>query len=162
MVITLPIIVLLTALLLLSASFSATEAAMLAINKVRLRHLAEQGHRGAQLTFTLLTQMDQVIGTLLLANNLVNVAISAIGSWIFVTRFGAEKGLLIATGVIAVVLLFLIAKFVIRLVIRLLLSGLVIMIMLIVTTVGWWNGWFASSSSHKTPRPAASRRANSR
>ena len=64
--------------------------------------------------------------------------------------------------VIAVVLLFLITKFVIRMVIRLLLSGLVIATLFIVAAFGWWNGWFTSSSSHKTPRPAASRRANSR
>ena len=64
--------------------------------------------------------------------------------------------------VIAVVLLFLIAKFVIRMVIRLLLSGLVIATLLTVAAFGSWNGWFTSSSSHKTPRPAATRRANSR
>jgi CBS domain containing-hemolysin-like protein len=92
-------------LLALSASLSAAEAAMLSINKVRLRHLMEQGHRGAQLTFTLLTQLDHVIGTLLVANNLVNVAISAVGAWIFIELFGSERGLLLATLVVTSVLL---------------------------------------------------------
>ena len=78
---------------------------MLSINKVRLRHLMEQGHRSAQLTFTLLTHLDRVIGTLLIANNIVNVAISAIGSWIFVTLFGPQQGLVLATVVITVILL---------------------------------------------------------
>ena len=64
--------------------------------------------------------------------------------------------------VIAIALLFLIAKFVFRLVIRLFLSGLVILALLLVAAFGWWNGWFTSSPAHKTPRPAASRRANSR
>ena len=102
---TLSIFVLLSVLLVLSASFSATEAAMLSINKVRLRHLVEQGHRSAHLTFGLLTKLDHVIGTLLVANNLVNVAISAIASWLFVTRFGSERGLAIATLVVTTVLL---------------------------------------------------------
>lgn len=106
MVVTLPILIILIVLMVLSASFSAAEAAMLSINKVRLRHLVEQGHRGAQLTFGLLTQLDRVIGTLLVANNLVNVAIAAIGSWIFVSRFGPREGLAIATAVTTVLLLF--------------------------------------------------------
>lgn len=78
---------------------------MLSINKVRLRHLVEQGNRSAQLTYDLLTRLDRVIGTLLIANNVVNVAISAIGSWLFVTAFGPEEGLVIATIILTTVLL---------------------------------------------------------
>ena len=100
------IVVLLGVLLALSAVCSATEAALLSVNKVRLRHLLEQGDARARLTFGLLTQLDRVIGTLLVANNLVNVTISAIGAWICVTLFGAERGLVIATvGTTAVLLL---------------------------------------------------------
>lgn len=88
-----------------SATVSASEAALLSVNKVRLRHAVEQGHRGARLTYHLLTQLDHMIGTLLVANNLVNVAISAISSWIFVSLLGSERGLLAATGVVTVVLL---------------------------------------------------------
>jgi CBS domain containing-hemolysin-like protein len=105
MVVTVPIVILLAALLLLSALFSASEAAMLSINKVRLRHLVEQGNRSATVTFGLLTQLDRVIGTLLVANNLVNVAISAIAAWIFVSLFGSERGLAIATGTVTATLL---------------------------------------------------------
>ena len=104
-IITFPIAVTLVILLVLSASCSACEAAMLAINKVRLRHEVEQGHRAAQLTFALLTQLDRVIGTLLIANNLLNVTISAIGSWIFVTHFGPQRGLVFATVVTTTILL---------------------------------------------------------
>ena len=100
-----PLLVVLITLLALSASISASEAAMLSINKVRLRHLMEQGHRGARLTFGLLTQLDQVIGALLIANTLVNILISAIGSWICFTLFGSQRGILIATVSITVLLL---------------------------------------------------------
>ncbi len=105
MVITVPLLLFLGALLALSASFSAAEAAMLSINKVRLRHLVEQGNRTARLTFDLLIHLDRLIGTLLIANNLVNVAFSAIASWILVSLFGSEKGLVIATAGLTTILL---------------------------------------------------------
>ena len=105
MVVTFPVAIFLVILLACSALFSAAEAAMLSINKVRLRHLIEQGHHSAQITFRLLTQLDHVIGTLLVANNLVNVAISAIASWIFISVFGSQRGLAIATAVVTTVLL---------------------------------------------------------
>jgi len=107
MAIALPLLILLALLIMLSASFSAMEAAMLSINKVRLRHLMEQGHRGARATFRLLTQLDHVIGALLVANNVVNVAISAIATSIFIALFGSQTGLAIATIVVTVVLLLL-------------------------------------------------------
>ena len=105
MVVALPVLFLLAGLLGLSALCSATEAAVLSVNKVRLRHLMEQGHRGARLTFDLLTHLDRVIGTLLIVNNLANVAISAVASWVFVTMFGFEQGLAVATVVVAATLL---------------------------------------------------------
>jgi Mg2+/Co2+ transporter CorB len=107
MVVAAPIFVALAALLFCSASISAMEAAILSINKVRLRHLSEQGHRGAQLTFRLLSQLDRVIGTLLVANNVVNVAITAISSWLLIELFGSEVGLAIATLLVTIVLLLL-------------------------------------------------------
>ena len=105
MVVALPVFLVLAALLAVSAALSASEAAVLSINKVRLRHLVEQGHRTARLTFELLTHLDRLIGTLLIVNNLVNVAISAIGSWVFLSLLGVERGLWVATGVVTVVLL---------------------------------------------------------
>ena len=103
--ITLPILLLLSILVVFSALFSASEAAMLSINKVRLRHLMEQGHRSAELTFGLLSQLDRVIGTLLVANNAVNVAISSIASWLFVSWLGWEQGLALSTVVVTATLL---------------------------------------------------------
>lgn len=105
MALTLPLLLILGSLLVCSAAFSASEAAFLSVNKVRLRHLLEQGHGGAKRTYELLTQLDRLIGTLLLANNLVNVAFSAIASWILISRFGSERGLAIATAGLTVVLL---------------------------------------------------------
>lgn len=105
MVIAAPLWWLLALLLALSASFSASEAALLSINKVRLRHLTEKGSYSARLTYQLLTQMDRVIGTLLVANNLVNVALSAIISWICVVWLGPERGVVAATAISVTALL---------------------------------------------------------
>ena len=105
MVVALPILVLLGALLAIAALCSASEAAILSINKVRLRHLIEQGNRSAERTYQVLTRLDRAIGTLLIVNNLVTVAISAIGSWVFVTWLGPEEGLVAATVAVTVVLL---------------------------------------------------------
>ena len=57
---------LLAGLLLVSACFSASETAMMAINRYRLRHAAESGHRGAILTQSLLNQTDKLLGVILL------------------------------------------------------------------------------------------------
>ena len=106
MVIALPILLLLGALLAVSALCSATEAAMLSINKVRLRHLIEQGHREARRVFHVLTHLDRAIGTLLIANSLISVAISTISAWIAISTFGKpEEGLAVATLLVTAVLL---------------------------------------------------------
>ena len=91
-------------LVLFSAFFSASEAALIAINKIRLRHLMEQKRRGAGRVYGLISRMDRLIATLLVGNNLVNTAIAAIATYIFTQAFGAGKGLLIATFGITIVL----------------------------------------------------------
>ena len=60
-------------LLLLSGFFSSSETGLMAINKYRLRHLANSGHRGARLAQKLLRRPDRLIGLILLGNNLVNI-----------------------------------------------------------------------------------------
>ncbi len=105
MALDLSLVLVLLVLLGVSAACSASEAAMLAVNKVRLRHLAEQGGRRAKLLLAMLAHIDRVIATLLVANNLVNVGLSAVGSWLFVTWLGPERGLVAATIVITAVVL---------------------------------------------------------
>ena len=100
-----PLWCLIVVLLFLSASFSAAEAALLSINKVRLRHLVEKNNPSARMVYDLLAHLDRVIGTLLVANSLVNVALSAIASWICIQWFGPERGVIVATAVGVTVLL---------------------------------------------------------
>jgi len=95
---------LLVVLLGCSAFFSGSETGLMAINKYRLRHLANQGHRGAKLAQILLRKPDRLIGLILLGNNLVNITAASIGTVIGIRLFGAN-GVWIASLVITVVVL---------------------------------------------------------
>jgi Mg2+/Co2+ transporter CorB len=59
-------------LLLLSAFFSIAETSMMAVSRLRLRHLAREGSRSARSTLRLLERTDRLLGVILLGNNLVN------------------------------------------------------------------------------------------
>ena len=91
------ILSILSALLLLSAVFSGSEAALLAINKIRLRHLTQQGDKRARVAYSLITRLDRLIATILVCNNLVNVLASVLGTILCVRWFGPEWGVAAAT-----------------------------------------------------------------
>jgi len=88
----------LAVLLLSSAFFSASETAMMAINRYRLRHAAESGVRGAMRTQALLDQTDKLLGVILLGNNLVNSASATLSAVLAIRLFGdGEMVLFVAT-----------------------------------------------------------------
>ncbi len=99
-----PLVLVLIILFAFSAFFSASEAALIALNKVRLRHMIEKKRRGAQRIYRILSRMDKLIATILVGNNLVNTAIATISTIVLVKFFGEEHGLLFATLIITVVL----------------------------------------------------------
>lgn len=89
-------------LLLLSAFFSIAETSMMALNRYRIRALAKTGHRSAQLTGQLLARTDRLLAMVLIGNNLVNAAASALVTAIAITRFGNNRTVLfLATSMIA-------------------------------------------------------------
>jgi len=100
----LPLLVTLGTLLIFTALFSMSEAAFLALNKVRLRHLMQRGSPSAKLAYQLLTQLDQLITTILVGNNIINVAISVLATLVGLHLFG-ERGPLIAGAFVTVLLL---------------------------------------------------------
>lgn len=99
---------LLAGLLFLSACFSASETAMMAINRYRLRHAAETGHRGAMLTLSLLNRTDKLLGVILLGNNLVNIAAATLATIISIRLFGDSD---LALSLATLLLTFLILVF---------------------------------------------------
>jgi Mg2+/Co2+ transporter CorB len=93
-------------LLVVSAFFSISETSMMALNRYRLRHLTQQGNRGARLTSELLGQMDRFLGVVLLGNNVVNAASALLVGEIARRYIGdSQYALVIATGAAAFAIL---------------------------------------------------------
>lgn len=91
-------------LLLLSAFFSGSETGLMSLNRYRIRHLADKGHKGAKLAEKLLSRTDVLLSLILICNNLVNIAASAIATMIGMQLSG-EAGVAIATGLLTFVML---------------------------------------------------------
>lgn len=91
-------------LLVLSAFFSSSETGLMSLNRYRMRHLAEKGHRGAKQAEKLLVKTDVLLSLILICNNLVNIAASAIATMIGMQLSG-EAGVAIATGLLTFVML---------------------------------------------------------
>jgi len=91
-------------LILISAYFSGSETGMMSLNRYRLRHLEKQKHKGAKRVSKLLERPDRLIGLILIGNNLVNIAASAIATVIGLRLFG-DMGILIATIALTLVIL---------------------------------------------------------
>jgi putative hemolysin len=98
------ILIVLVALLAFSAFFSGSETALMAISKLRLRHLAETKPIRARLVERLLKKPERLIGTILLGNNLVNVAMSALATALAITLWG-ERGIAYVTAILTIVIL---------------------------------------------------------
>lgn len=88
----------------LSAYFSATETAFSSLNKTKLRALSENGNKKAKLALKLSENYDRLITTILIGNNIVNIATASLGTVLFVHLFG-DIGATVSTAVITVVVL---------------------------------------------------------
>jgi putative hemolysin len=97
-------IILLVFLLGFSAFFSGSETALMAISKMRLKHLAEKRPVRVRLVERLLGKPEKLIGAILLGNNLVNVAMSAIATALAISFWG-ERGIAYVTGILTIVIL---------------------------------------------------------
>jgi CBS domain containing-hemolysin-like protein len=91
-------------LILLSAYFSATETAFTSVNRIRLKNMAASGNRKAKQVIRLIENFDQLLSTILVGNNIVNIAMTAIATLMFVTLYG-EYGAPVATLVVTVIVL---------------------------------------------------------
>lgn len=86
-----------------SAFFSGSETALMAVDRWRLRHLGRKRRR-ARLVEKTLQEPEKLIGTILLGNNLVNVAASALATSVAISLMG-EGGVIWATVVMTLVIL---------------------------------------------------------
>ena len=90
--------------IIMSAYFSATETAFSSLNRTRIKVLAENGNRRAQLTYRLSENYDKLISTILIGNNLVNILVASVGTLLFVEIWG-DIGATISTVVVTIVVL---------------------------------------------------------
>ncbi|WP_223700932.1 hemolysin family protein [Sutcliffiella deserti] len=99
-------IILLGALLILSGYFSASETAITSVNKMRLRNQADNNNAKAIRSLKMAENFDQSISTILIGNNIVNIALAAIATNIATQLYGSQGStLLISTAVITIVVL---------------------------------------------------------
>lgn len=75
-------------LILLSAYFSGSETAMMRVNRHRLRHLANEGSRGARKANRLLKRPDRLLSLILIGNNFVNFTAASLATVLVIHVFG--------------------------------------------------------------------------
>lgn len=77
--------------------FAIAETSIIALSKIRLRHMVSQGVKKAQSIQNLTTKFDKFIAAILIGNNFVNIAISSIVTAVCIPIFGYNWGAIIAT-----------------------------------------------------------------
>ena len=87
-------------LLLFSAFFSAAETAYSSVSKARLKTLADNGNSLARVAVRLYGDFDGLLATVLIGNNLVNIALTATTTMLLVGRHGARNGALLSTALV--------------------------------------------------------------
>lgn len=97
-------IIIMIVLLVFSAYFSATETAFTSLNRIRMKNKADDGDKRAKKVLDLEAKYDNLLSTILIGNNLVNIATTAIATVFFVKIYG-QYGASIATVVTTVVVL---------------------------------------------------------
>ncbi|MAG14729.1 MAG: hemolysin [Dehalococcoidales bacterium] len=93
--------------LLLSAFFSSSETAFVALQRIRVKHMVENNVKGARRVARMIERPEKLLSTILLGNNFVNVAAAALGTAVAIELWGDQGGVLIATvGVTVLLLIF--------------------------------------------------------
>ena len=95
----------LVVLVVFSAFFSASETAFSSLNQIRLKSRAEDGDSSAARVLNMAEQYDKLLSTILIGNNIVNIAAASIGTILFTRMLGAERGATVSTIVLTIIVL---------------------------------------------------------
>lgn len=90
--------------LIFSAYFSATETAFTSINRIRMKNMAGDGDKRARRVLELEGKYDNLLSTILIGNNLVNIGLTAVATTVFL-ELSPRYGATISTAVVTVVVL---------------------------------------------------------
>ncbi|WP_339170983.1 hemolysin family protein [Anoxybacillus sp. FSL W8-1294] len=103
----LSLIFLLIFLIFLSAFFSASETAFSSVNKIRLKNYVDEKRRGSKKALYIAENFDRALSTILVGNNIVNIAAASISAKVATDLFGGNTGLVISTvGMTILILIF--------------------------------------------------------
>ncbi|MDD6274826.1 MAG: hemolysin family protein [Clostridiaceae bacterium] len=98
-------VLIMIALVVMSAYFSATETAFSSLSRSRIKILMEHGNRKAALVHKLSENYDKLLSTILVGNNIVNIALSSMATVFFIQYLGNASGPTISTVVVTIVVL---------------------------------------------------------
>lgn len=98
-------IVMLVILVALSAFFSASETAYSSLNQIRLKSRADSGDEEAKQVLALSKRYDNLLSTILIGNNIVNISMSSLSTVLFIRLCGGQYGPTVSTVVITVLVL---------------------------------------------------------
>ncbi len=98
-------LIIIIACIVMSGYFSATETAFSSLNRVRIKNMAEKGDKKAQLVLKMSESFDKMLSTILIGNNIVNIACSSIATVLFISLLNEDIGPTVSTIVLTVVLL---------------------------------------------------------
>lgn len=93
------------ALILLSAFFSSAETAFSSVNKIRLRNYVDENRHGSKKALYIVENFDNALSTILVGNNIVNIAAASISAKAATDLFGASTGLVVSTFVMTILIL---------------------------------------------------------
>ena len=93
------------ACIIMSAFFSGSEMALSAANEIRLENMSQGGDRKAGRTLHLVRNFDDILSTILIGNNLVNIAASSLVSVLIITVFGSDRWSWVGTLVLTIVVI---------------------------------------------------------
>lgn len=99
-------VIILLVLLVLSAFFSMSETALMSLSKIRIRHMVEEGVKGAKLVEKLIEDPNKLLGAILIGNNIVNIGASSIATSLAVKLSGgSDSAVLIVTIIMTILVL---------------------------------------------------------
>ena len=91
-------------LLIGSAFFSSSETSLMSITKLKVRSMKERGEKGVDTLEQLTSDQSKLLTTILIGNNIVNIAATSIASALFIEWFGTS-GVAVATAVMTILVL---------------------------------------------------------
>lgn len=95
-------VIILVILLIGSGFFSASETALMSLSKIRIRYMQQEGVKGAKLVSSLIENPNKLLSSILVGNNVVNIAATSISTSLFIGLMKGSEGVAVATAVMTI------------------------------------------------------------